>query len=204
MNQLNSVLDLIKTVQRGFKIKDSITASLFSGLLGTLAMDSLNTILWKKGKSEVLFGHMAGSMFMRPFRTNQRKNYLLGLISHLLTGTVVAIPLNYIMKKTGKDNFALKGAVYGMITWEFIYGVGQRIMLFSAKPRLTKTHYSMIFNHLVYGLVTSQALVAFSDLAAFPDVQSKTTAQNPQRNTFQPIYSDTNYKVENSDAYEFE
>lgn len=91
-----------------------------------------------------------------------------------------------------------------MLIWEVIYGGGQRIKLFSSKPHRTKTHYAMLINHLVYGLVTTQAMVTFSDPVAFPDNQSKTTTQNAQNNKIQPIYSDTNYKVENADAYEFE
>ena len=204
MKQLNDIFSFIKIVQRGFKIKDSITASLFSGLLGTLVMDALNTYLWKKGKSEALFGHIAGSVFVRPFRTNQRKNFVLGEISHLITGSAIAIPLNYVLKKTGKDNHALKGAVYASIVWEIIYGIGQKFKMFAIKPHMTKTHYSMLFSHLLYGIVTTQAMVMFSEPAAFPDIQSKITDQKTQKNMIQPIYSDTNYNVENSDAYDFE
>lgn len=193
---------IINTIQRGFKIKDTITASLFSGLLGTLAMESLNIFLWKKGKSEVLFGHIAGSIFVRPFRTNQRKNYWLGKISYLITGSTLAIPLNYIMKKTGKDNSLLKGTVYATIVWEIVYGMGQRLKIFAAKPHLTKTHYAMLINHTIYGLVTTQAMVAFSEPTAFPDIQSKTTTQNTQINKIQPMYPEVNYNVRNSDTYQ--
>ena len=182
---------------------DSIAVSLFSGFLGTLVMDASNLLFWKKGRSEVLYGHIAGSIFVRPFRTNQGKNFWLGQLTHQITGCAIAIPLNYILKRTGKDHLALKGAFFGSIAWELIYGIGQRLKLFDVKPHLTKTHYEMLFNHILYGVTVAQALVAFSEPSVFPDVQSK-TAQNTQKDTVQPIYSDTNYKVENSDAYEIE
>ena len=78
MEPLNNVLNFLKTIQRVFKIKDSIARSLFSGFLGTLAMDTLNLIFWKLGKTEALHGHMAGSVYVM----------LLELISEKTSGWV--------------------------------------------------------------------------------------------------------------------
>ena len=201
MEQLNNIFNFLKTIQRVFKIKDSIAVSLFSGLLGTLVMDASNFLLWKARKTEALYGHIAGSIFVSPYRTNQRKNFLLGQITHMITGAVLAIPLNLMLKKTGKDHLALKGAFFGSITWELIYGIGQRFKVFSTKPHMTKTHFAELFNNTIYGITTALALVAFSEQSMFPDIQSKTTAQNTQRNTVQPIYSDVNLNVENSGTH---
>ena len=203
MEQLNNIFNFLKTIQRVLKIKDSIAVSLFSGLLGTLAMDASNFLFWKGRKTEALYGHIAGSIFVRPYRTNQSNNFLLGQITHMITGAVLAIPLNLVLKKTGKDHLALKGAFFGSITWELIYGIGQRFEVFSTKPHLTKTHFAELFNNTIYGITTALALVAFSEPSMFPDIQSKTTAQaqNTQRNTVQPIYSDVNLNVENSGTH---
>src|SRR5665647_2042125 len=102
MEQLNNLLNLFSKMQRVLKMKDSIAVSILSGLLGTLAMDTSNLIFWKKGKTETLYGHISGSIFVNPFRLNQRKNFWLGQIMHLITGAVLAYPLNLILKKTGK------------------------------------------------------------------------------------------------------
>lgn len=204
MKQLNDIFNFLKTIQRVLKIQDSIAVSLFSGFLGTLVMDTSNLLFWKKGKSEVLYGHIGGSVFVRPFRTNQSKNYWLGQITHQIMGSVVAIPLYLILKLTGKDHHILKGLFFGSIAWEFIYGIGQRSKLFAVKPHLTKTHFSMLLNHFLYGITVAQALVTFTEPSVFPDVQSKKAVQDTRKNTVQPIYSDTNYQAENSDAYEIE
>lgn len=175
MEQLNNLLNLFSKLQRVLKMKDSIAVSLFSGFLGTLAMNTLNLIFWKKGQTETLYGHIAGSIFVRPFRTNQRKNFWLGEATHFVTGAVLAYPLNLILKKTGKDHLILKGAFFGAVTWEFIYGLGQRFEVFSSKPHFTKTHYAELFNNILYGVTTAQALVAFSDPSMFPNTQTKRT-----------------------------
>ena len=193
MEQLNNLLNLFSKIQRVLKVKDSIALSILSGLLGTLAMDTSNLILWKKGKTETLYGHIAGSIFVNPFRVNQRKNFWLGQIMHLVTGALLAYPLTLILKKTGKDKLLLKGAFFGAVTWEFIYGMGQRFKVFATKPHFTKTHYAELFNNIIYGVTTAQALVTFSDPSMFPNTQTKTTtATNPQNSKTHPIYADVN------------
>ena len=198
MEQLNNLIGFLKTIQRVLRIKDSVTVSLFSGLLGTLVMDITNLLFWRVKKTETLYGHIAGSIFVRPFRTNQRKNFWLGQITHLITGATLAYPLNYIYKKTGKDNYALKGAFFGAVTWELIYGIGRRFNVFSTDPHFTKTHYAELFNNILYGITTAQALITFSEPSMFPDIQNQTTAQNMKRDPVQPIYSDVDSKAENS------
>jgi len=186
MEPLNNVLNFLRTIQRVFKIKDSIARSLFSGFLGTLAMDTVNLIFWKLGKTEFLHGHMAGSVYVNAFRTNQRKNFWLGQLTHQLTGASLAIPLNFILKKTGKDHLLLKGAFFGTMAWEVLYGIGQKFGLFTTKPRMTKSHYAELLNHVIYGIVTAQALASLSEPTMFPDNQGDTTAhstQNTQSNT---------------------
>lgn len=191
MEQLNNLLNLVSKMQRVLRMKDSIALSIFSGLLGTLAMDTTNLLFWKKGKTETLYGHIAGSVFVNPFRLNQRKNFWLGQILHLITGAVLAYPLILILKKTGKDHLLIKGAFFGAVTWEFVYGIGQRFKIFATTPLFTKTHYSELFNNIIYGVTTAQVLVAFSDPAMFPNTQTnKTIDFDTQKNKVQPIYAD--------------
>ncbi len=191
MEQLSNLFKVFSKIQRVLKMNDSITVSIVSGLLGTLAMDISNLVFWRKGKTETLYGHIAGSVFVSPFRLNQRKNFWLGQIMHLITGAVLAYPLTLLLKKTGRDNLLVKGAFFGTVTWEFIYGIGQRFKVFSIKPHLTKTHYAELFSNIIYGVATAQALVTFSDQSMFPSTQNETTAaSDTQKNIVQPIYAD--------------
>ncbi len=201
MQEMNKMFGYVKTILRVLKMKDSVTVSLFSGILGTLVMDASNLLLWRTKNTEALYGHIAGSVYVRPFRTNQRKNFWLGQIIHLVTGAILAYPLNLLLIKTGKDYATLKGAFFGAVTWEFIYGFGQRFSVFSTKPHMTKTHYAELLNNILYGVATSKALVAFSEPSINADhpinkTAQKTTVTKNQINTVQPIYSDTPSNVE--------
>jgi hypothetical protein len=53
------------------KLQDSVVISVIGGLSGALPMDISNFLLWRKGKTENLYGHVAGSMVTSKFQTNK-------------------------------------------------------------------------------------------------------------------------------------
>ncbi|EHQ91289.1 hypothetical protein [Desulfosporosinus youngiae] len=149
------------------KIKDSVVLAAFSGFLGGVAMDISNAFLWRVGKSEVLYGHLGGSVFMKAFRTNRAKNFFLGQIFHWTTSAALAIPFFHFLKHTGKDHHLFKGGVWGLFIWATLYNGGQRVGLYKAKPHLSKSHYAAIWHNVLYGLATSWLMVRCADPSLF-------------------------------------
>ncbi len=145
-------------LKRGKSIKDSVALGAVGGLLGAVAMVLSNFLIYKAGKTEILYGHIAGSIFMRPFRTKQPKNFILGQIFHLGNGCASGLLMVEIFKRFGTDLALLKGSMLGMFTWEILYNVGQRLGIYTAKPHLTKTGYSALWNNFVYGTVTAYSI----------------------------------------------
>ncbi|NLI93959.1 MAG: hypothetical protein GX434_17710 [Peptococcaceae bacterium] len=162
------------------KIQDSAVISILGGLIGMIPMDISNYLLWKKGKTENLYGHVAGSMLMSKFRMNQTKNFILGQFWHYAAGAGFGFPAFYLLKKTGKDHLLLKGASVGMFTWGLLYNFGMRIGLYGANPRLTKTKYAALWHNFLYGVTTVYAISAIADPGLFPQKQNNRdiSAQN--------------------------
>ncbi|QHA00893.1 hypothetical protein [Dehalobacter restrictus] len=150
--------------------EDTIIIGLLGGLIGTIAMDVSNLLIFKAGKTETLYGHIAGGLFVAPYRTKRRENFILGQLAHLGIGSLWGIPLVYTFKKTGKDHYLIKGAVISMLSLGTLIG-GQKVG-FLKKFRLTRTYYSAIWNHLLHGLVSSQTIV----MLANPTMIKKTNA----------------------------
>lgn len=167
MRFLYQVQNISKWIGSQKKMKDSVIVALLGGVAGTIAMDISNFLLWRKGKTEHLFGHLAGSMMMQAIRTNQRKNYILGEIFHLITGSALGLVQLEFLKKYGKDHHLIKGAGVGLVTWGLLYNFGQRMNFFSRRGHLTKTKYASIWHHLLYGLVSSQTIVILADSSLF-------------------------------------
>ncbi|ODA38801.1 hypothetical protein [Desulfosporosinus sp. BG] len=162
------------------RMKDTISIGLLGGLIGAVFMDISNLLIFKAGKTETLYGYIAGGLFVTPFRTKQRKNFILGELAHLGIGSIWGILLTYILKKTGKDHHLVKGSFISILSLGCLI-CGQKFGVVK-KFRLTKTFYSAIWNHIVYGLVSAQAIVSLSDPTIFPsdnDEQHATTIPNP-------------------------
>ena len=162
---LRFFIKLIGSLHKTGTMKDLIATGLLGGLIGTAFMDISNLLIYKAGKTETLYGHIAGGLFVAPFRTKQRKNFILGELAHFGIGSIWGIPLTYILKKTGKDHHLLKGTLISMLSLGSLIG-GQKFGILK-KFRLTKTFYSALWNHLVYGLVSAQSIVWLSDPIIF-------------------------------------
>ncbi|MDP4158697.1 MAG: hypothetical protein Q8911_02880 [Bacillota bacterium] len=175
---LRFFIKLTDSLHKTGKMKDSITTGLLGGFIGTAFMHLSNLLIFKAGKTETLYGHIAGGLFVAPFRTKQRKNFILGEIAHFGIGSMWGIPLIYILKKTGKDYHLLKGTLVSMLSLGSIVG-GQKLGILK-KFGLTKTVYSAIWNHLVHGLVSAQAIVWLSDPTVFAssnEIRKETSSQ---------------------------
>lgn len=146
-------------------MKDSITTGLLAGLIGTTLMEISNLLIFKAGKTETLYGHIAGGLFFAPYKTKKRKYFVLGELAHFAIGSIWGIPLTYLLKKTGKDHHLVKGILISIFSLGTLVG-GQKLGVLK-KFGLAKTFYSAIWNHLVYGIVTVQAIIWLSDPIIF-------------------------------------
>lgn len=179
------------------KIKDSLVVGILSGLIGILCMDASNFVLWRSKKTEGLYGHLAGSMIMKPSKLKKGKNFLIGQIFHMSVGSSLGIVMTLILKRFGKDHNMIKGGILSFATWGILYNFGQRMGFFRMNPRLTKSSYAAIWHHLIFGVVTSQAIVTLADPTIFPQKVDINTQDRmaTQKNTAQSpfyIYSDVN------------
>ncbi|CAA7602898.1 Hypothetical protein DEACI_3721 [Acididesulfobacillus acetoxydans] len=176
------------------KIKDSIALGLLAGLIGTLTMDTSNWILWRRRKTESLLGHLAGSMLVGKWRTNRRKNFLLGQIAHMFTGSALGVPLVYLFKRTGRDVAYVKGAFYGSLTWSVLVDGATRLGLYRAKPRLTKTFYAALFDNMLYGLSATFAILNLADRSLLPEKRQTQNLRTESRD-FDEYFDDMTPEV---------
>lgn len=171
------VLDNLNRVARYMNVsrnmKDSIPIGFLSGLVGTLAMDLSNIIFKKSGVSEKTYAQYAGSVMISPFRLLFKENQILGQILHLITGSIMGIPLFTVLKKTGKDNYLFKGAIYGTFTWELLYSFGLRYGVFRTKAYSTRTHMTTLIDNLIYGFSSAATMVFLTDKSVFPHASKK-------------------------------
>lgn len=168
---LKILMLLLDSIKKIGKIQDTMTVGLLGGLIGTIFMDISNSLIFAAGKTETLYGYIVGGLFVPPFKTKQRKNFIVGEIGHFMIGSIWGIPLTYILKKTGKDHHLLKGVFISVLSLGSLIG-GQKAGVFK-KFGLTKTFYSAFWNHLVYGIVSAQAIVWLANPKIFKTSNNK-------------------------------
>lgn len=160
------IIRISDLAQKIGKKKDSITTGLLGGLIGAVFMSGFNLLMYRNNKTEVkTFGQLAGQLLISPWRTNQRKNYILGELLHLSIGSLTGIPMFYVLKKTGKDHYLTKGLAASILTWIF-FSTGQKFEMFK-RLRFAKSHFSSLWSHIIYGLTTAQAIVLLADKDVF-------------------------------------
>lgn len=153
-------MNKINHSQGSRRIQDTITVGLLGGVVGTVLMEISNLIIFKAGKTETLYGHIAGSLLVSPFKTKQKNYFILGEITHFVIGSLWGILLAYILKKSGRDHYLLKGVVVSSLSLGTIIA-GQKTGTIK-KFGLSKTFYSAAWNHLIYGLASAQTIVSLT------------------------------------------
>lgn len=162
-------------------MRDTIILGMLSGLIGNVAKDASNYIIYRAGKTEMLYGHFAASMITDPAKTHEAGNFAVGQLIDMTVGALMGVPLVYLFKKTGKDHYLLKGAGLGLMLWGILYGIGPNLNIVTVRPRETKTHVSALFNNLLYGLTTAQAAVSLADPDMFSTKRSPSGCRFPGR-----------------------
>lgn len=197
MKVLEKIDHITKFLSVGKNMKDSIPIGFLGGLMGTIAMDLSNILFKKTGLSEKTYAQYAGSVLLSPIRLVFKQNILLGQILHLMTGSILGIPMFNILRKTGKDNHGFKGAVYGIFTWEILYSFGQRLGLIRAKTYTTRTHITSLIDNIVYGLTSTSTMVFLANHSVFPktsnqQIETRSESQMPKQYEIpkdNPIYT---------------
>jgi len=203
MRVLDTINRLTKFYGVGKTMKDSIPIGFLGGLMGTIAMDLSNLFFKKTGLSEKTYAQYAGSVLLNPSRLLVKQNYFLGLVLHFITGSILGIPMFNILKKTGKDNYLFKGAVYGTFTWEILYTFGQRLGVIRSKSHKTKTHLTTLIDNLIYGFASTATMVFLADPTVFTQAEKRigTSVENHLSKSTEVPISGPAYTFENEINY---
>ena len=143
--------------------EDLITFSLFAGAIGTIAKTFLTAPPYFLGITKESGYLVAGQIIFHIRELPPGIGYsILGLLTHFSIGAFLAIGLSYVLLKSGRDFFLLKGAFYGITAWVFLRNVlvGLAVPGGPQAMNLITTVLSLA-GHLVYGLVTAYLIARY-------------------------------------------
>ncbi len=193
-NSLDSLRKGINLLKKSNSMKDSVIVGLMSGLIGSIAIEALNVLSGKK----LLFGKLASSMNVNPFRSYQRKNILLGEAMHLTMGAGIGTVIVQFLKRTGKEYMMAKSIFVSLMAWVGLHNLGNRFDVFSNKARSTKSQYLSLLQHIFYGVTTSAAINYLANPVIFQQASDIKDVNLSLDNEPQSMPSEFDYESEES------
>lgn len=148
---LNKILDTLNSIKKINIAKDTAVMGMFSGLLGVLALETLNILMGKK----FYFSRIAATMLSNRFGSTRMGNILLGFIMSLTVGAGVGSVFTGLLKLTGKSFLLLKSIFVSLSAWVCLFSYGNKINLFGHRQRKIKDNYSAFLQHILFGLIMS-------------------------------------------------
>jgi hypothetical protein len=167
------------------KIKDPIILGAVAGFIGNCAKTAGS--LFNRHvlhKSSTTYAEIAGGLFMTEKERRTKTGRFVGETADFLLGSLLGIPLVYLLRYTGKDKAAVKGAGYGHFAWIVLHGTIGRMMgnKKGVFPLDAKTNMSALINHTWYGLVTGFLIKKLGDQSLFPEPRSYTEPKEEEHN----------------------
>jgi hypothetical protein len=195
---MTNIFDIIRKglslLKKSDLMKDSVIVGLVSGLMGGIAIELFNVVSGKR----LLFGKLASSMVVNPFRSYQRKNILIGELMHLTTGATVGTIIVEFIKRTGKEYMMVKSIFVSLLAWIGLHNLGDRFDIFTNKTRTTKSHFIAFLQHVVYGVITSSAINYFANPVIFQQPSNRQNIKETLYNT--PQFIPTELESEDTNA----
>lgn len=195
-----NILDFLRKgihlLKKSDSMKDSVIVGLMSGLAGSIAIEAVNVVTGKK----LLFGKLASSMIVNPFRSYQRKNILLGEAMHLITGSGIGTIIVQVLKRTGKEYMMVKGIFVSLMAWVGLHNFGRRYDMYSNKARSTKSQYASLLQHIFYGITTSAAINYLANPVIFQQASNTQDVNLSLDNGPQYMPSEIDYESEETNT----
>lgn len=162
------------------KIDDPIVLGIVAGLAGNcvkLAGNLLNRFVLRE--SDTTYPEIAAGLFMTKRARDTLTGRVVGAIADFALGGALGVPMVYILRYTGRDHAALKGAGLGHLAWTIMYGtigrgMGPKKGVF---PLNEDTNLSAFINHTWYGMTTALLASKLGDNSLFPEPGPRATSR---------------------------
>lgn len=138
-------------------MKDKFFAGSVAGMIGASVMAAANFLvnLIPGVDMKLIFG--VSELFVPKPLTGTVEGAAIGLIAHLVCGSLVGLTVMAVMEKTGYDYLILKGTVIGMIAWFLLCGLLGRVLGLTMQDKFID-NIMMIIIHIPFGIATVWSL----------------------------------------------
>lgn len=141
-------------------MKDKFFAGALAGMIGAAVMVSLNFLvnLIPGVDLKLLFG--VSELFVPKPLYGTLEGAIIGLIAHLVCGSMVGLGIMLVLEKTGYNHLILKGTFLGLLAWFLLCGLLGRVLGLRMQDKFID-NILMILIHIPFGIATAWAVYLF-------------------------------------------
>jgi hypothetical protein len=145
-------------------IRDKVMTGGLVGLLGKIAMDIFQVLMWRLKLIKHPLAHYGASLIVNVQTVHHT---LLGSVVSLLVdyiyGIFLGIVFVYFIYFTGKRHFIFKGLIFGAFVWLFSFGGLRSLPMVKLREVVSSEALYYLLFHLIFGLGLGFAMKRFSE-----------------------------------------
>lgn len=146
------------------KIEDSFALGTISAIVASipqLIFDWISHYYLFKGKYQAY--QISSGIYLRPQLTNEPMGIALGIILWISQAIMLGVIITYVLKKTGKDFWWLKGLVISNgVMYIWIYGFLLTLGAGRIVPFDMRTNWTILIGNFIFGLLTPYFIIRLS------------------------------------------
>lgn len=145
-------------------IRDRIALGAFAGAIAAVLQLIFNFISVKIEFAKFYDFQLSGSIYLEKQLTYTFWGIILGVITWLFVGTGLGIAMVYLIRRTGKDFWWLKGVlISNFIMYTLVYGFFFGIKAPNVVPWDIPTNWSVLIDNTIFGLIASFLIVRWNE-----------------------------------------
>ncbi len=160
------------------KIKDRIVLGAISGLAVMVPVLIVNTLMHRKGKTDVPYGLSAAKLFLTDKAAQTPGGKMLSFLVNSVNVSMTSTTLTYVLSLTGKEYALFKGAGVGTIFWLGIAGLLSSTGL-NIKSKRPGTPIISFLEHSIGGAANAYLITKLGDDSLFPDKEVRAQEKIP-------------------------
>lgn len=144
-------------------LRDRIVLSAVSGTLGTLVMYAVGLPLYFLKVTRIIYLSYSVELFINHKLAQTTSGFILGFLTGIIAGSVLALGLKLIFEWSGTDWIWLKTIGYAAFIWLLWVGVARNLM--DLTPYLFKdirTNAILLMQSIIYCLATTYFMIKLS------------------------------------------
>ncbi len=149
------------------KIKDRALLGLVAGFGANALKTALSRTTIKMNIAEIDGPEIAAGMFLPGHALATTKGQVVGFIADNLIAGILGTVTVYGLTLSGKNSYALKGALMGQIMWQGLYGITGQMGASTVKPSGARTVLSELVTHTLFGAVAATIAANLGDEGLF-------------------------------------